>query len=205
MRVNQTEIDSRCGEIQVIIIEMYKDYYMLQEIEKNNLAIQSGKYAYLSPAKESLEHIAYLLKNDLGLSIWKIYYEGTSSSNSLSRLTSELNKERKSNGLPPIKRSNKDTVVNRIEKPLQTMRNTVLAHLDLNRNNSSISIADLKHVLDMALDDFNSICDALLAKKYMVSKIKLGQIEMHTALGFGQMIKGALVDLCQEEQEIYEE
>ena len=200
MSVNQAEIDSRCGEIQVVITEMYKDYYMLQEIEKYNQAIQSGKYACFSPVKESLEHIAYLLKNDLGLSIWKIYYEGARFSNSLSRLTNELNKERKSNGLQPIKRANKDTVANRIEKPLQTMRNTVLAHLDLNRNNSSISIADLKHVLDMALDDFNLICDALLVKNYKVSKIELGKIEMHTALGFGQMINGALVDFCQEEQ-----
>ena len=197
--MDQAEIDSRCGEIQFVITEMYKDYYMLQEIEKNNQAIQSGKNAYFSATKESLEHIVVLLKNDLGLNIWKIYYEGTGSSNSLSRLASELNKDRNNCGLPPIKRAKRDAVVNSIEKPLQTMRNTVLAHLDINRNNSSIPIADLKHVLDVALVDFNSICDALLVEKYKVSKIMLGQIEMYTALGFGKMIRNALVDLSQAE------
>lgn len=193
--LEQAEIERRCEEIKFVICNSYKAYYMLQAIEKCNQAVRSGNAAYLSQIRDTLEYIAILLKNDFGLNVWKIYYEEAGSSNSLSRLINEVNKNRKRSNLSTVKRNKNDIVVSIVKDSLRKMRNTAIAHLDCNRNNMPIAISDLKQVLDIATDDFNSTCDILSLDDYKVSRSVLAKMEMDTAMGFGTLLKNSLVDI----------
>lgn len=140
----------RYEELAYMIQKAYIDRSILEGIEVYQSTVKNNQCKLKSP--DIFAHWCELTKKDLGLLIWKLTDPSDEKSNTIITLKTYL---RKTHGkIVKVKLNTQHTI-----DSLNTMRNQSLAHNDLNKSGTTISIADLYAALEDIRKYFNALCD----------------------------------------------
>ena len=86
--IDATEYSDRYTGILELLISGYYDSFMLQAIDE----IRPESKDYVGVSFKMLRHISELLKRDLALVIWRIYFDSDSKANTVRQLNGYLRK-----------------------------------------------------------------------------------------------------------------
>lgn len=179
--IDATEYSVRYTGILELLISGYYDAFMLQAIDE----IRPESKDYVGVSFKMLRHISELLKRDLALVIWRIYFDSDSKANTVRQLNGYLRK----NGVETHQRlslSNKS-----LEKELDEARNSFLAHNDAKKSNVSIEIADLNTALDEIRLMLNGLCfPEIDSGVFQLTDQMKYKLSFEAKVGFGLLIQG---------------
>lgn len=142
----------RYTELQSLIINAYKDFYILKEFDHYNNQVSKGTLALPKCSFSVVKHICQLVLLDLGLTLWKLT-DGDSESNTLKSINTYLRTEHHKLCNYSYSAPTKHTL-----KVLDDIRNEYLAHNDIDKTGIEISVSSLKAALDDVKDHLNSLC-----------------------------------------------
>ena len=184
------EYVERCGGVQNLLIKAYNDVYCLDTIVAYNESIQNAGKALPKCGNVALAHICELLKTDLGLSIWKLYYDTDRNSNTIRNLNRDLDINHHID--PAHLQLSRE--VKELKSALGKMRNKYLAHNGAEKTAVSIEISLLKRALEEIRGKYNSLCYSDIDKRVCpLTDSVLYRISFDISLGLGTMIAQNLV------------
>lgn len=132
---------------------------------------------------------------DLGLTVYKISFDNSKSTNSIKHFNS-LSHKNGSNKSVKIKFSNE---LNALEKPLRELRNTYLSHADVNPTTSSVDTADLIMAVNEIAKYLSKIADENIDDRINTKiYIPRGKMKINNTIGAIQilnLIKGENEDV----------
>lgn len=144
------------NELYKIILDCYKDVFILErykklEDEKNEMYVESACIS---------THFVFLAQKDLALTLWKIYCDIDSKSNTIPKFRNDINDKLRESGYidKQVEKKNKNGY---IENELNRIRQKFLAHTDINRTDSRIKISELNYLLSRVLEEFNDVCEVI--------------------------------------------
>lgn len=133
--------------------------------------------------------MSYIIKTDLALNVWKICFDAGKSSNTIPKLVNSVNNRFRDDGSFEYIRMNKKD--KSLKKALSAMRNTFIAHLDVEHYNETNKIDSLKNLLMKAIEDFNKVCECnklLILKEYSIQDAELYKIKTEVSVKLGIML-----------------
>ncbi len=181
-------------ELREMIESGYVDYFILESIEGYNQLVQESQKALPKDSLNVIGHIIEVIKDDLGLTIWKLT-ENSSDANRIGTLEKYL-KEKYQN-FSSISYSPKTK--NLLTKSLSEIRKHSLAHNSLQKGNTSISITSLKESLDEIKGKFNSSCKMQYDSRVSpIEDSEIFSLQFHVSMGFRWMIENSVVQIQQK-------
>ncbi len=179
------EYYDRYTELQDLVLRAYIDVLSLEEITSAVGTNQDSHIEMLDVSINALGHICELLKADMALTIWKIYYESYGWANNIGNLNRDFfapRGERRETKLPKDLKTYK--------APIQTLRKEYLAHNSAEKSGTSISVQALRAVLDAIKDLLNGLCDPTLDSRVEpVTESALYTLDINVKLGLGTVIR----------------
>ena len=180
----------RCDKIRYLLLKSYTDKALLAAIKVSNNATAQGDLYLGQRSFFVLSHLCELIKRDLVFNIYKIYFDADSKVSGVKQLNCfmQINKigKRISTKLPAQYKT--------LEENIKTMRDTVLAHSDAERNPQSIELDALYPILDKIKNMYNALCDTEIDSRVQpVTDEEIGSIDLNLMLGFLPIIQGGNV------------
>lgn len=163
------------NELYTLILWCYKDISILEAYER----LQNKKKDLYNTAPHISNHFIVLLQKDLALTLWKIYCDTDTNANTVPHFRNAINKLLRDSGCKE-KQIKQGKINKGIVEVLKKLRCQFLAHVDMKRNDSKISICDLKNLLNTIYNEFNKVCDIIDDERVAkISDIVIGVQEMN--------------------------
>lgn len=173
------EYYTRCEELYHLILKAYIDKSIIVATEQESVKHLADN-SFESRKSDVLGHLIELAKNDLALTVWKIYCDNDNRANTLKHLNAYLN----SKEICLHKKTKLSQKFDDLISELDAFRKKFLAHNDSGRTNVSLPLSELYLVLDEIRNIYNDLCSPFIDDR--VQKIKDEDcycIEINTALG----------------------
>lgn len=182
----------RYEELQCLLERAYVNIYALQEIEHYNESVQNGGHVLPKSSFDVLGHICELLKADLGLTIWKIYFDENpkAKANTIKSFLSYICKNCANlvNGLH-LPKTSLPKEFSDTEQQLKTLRNEYLAHNDTEKQHTTIKISEMIAITEHLRKVLNGLCFSDIDKRAtLITDQRLLKIRYSVSLGLGMMI-----------------
>lgn len=169
----------------------YNDIDFLETVDE----FKDKKLDNSQPCFRVINHFCELAMADLGLTVYKISFDNSKSTNSIKHFNS-LSHKNGSNKSVKIKFSNE---LNALEKPLRELRNTYLSHADVNPTTSSVDTADLIKAVNEIAEYLSKIADENIDDRINTKiYIPRGKMKINNTIGAIQilnLIKGENEDV----------
>jgi len=180
-------------ELQEIMLGAYVDIFILDGLEQYNKSLPESNTSLIKDSFMFMNHIAGLCKDDLGISLIKLFEDGNSST--LKTMNSIVHKECQRLGLdvktPKIKLN--DAQLDVFER-LKTIRNRRLAHNDSERSNTEVDLSEMKELLECFREMLNGLCVPELDNRIIqITDDKLNGLRFRIMLGEGYMLENSRV------------
>lgn len=137
----------RCNELYHLILKAYIDKNLIKTIEVKRSKMEKNFYV--------VGHVCELLKADLALTIWKIYLDNDKKANTIKNLNSYIcttySKTKASTKLPKH--------YNESLKNLCEARSQFIAHNDISKCDTKITMNELYKILDEIRKIYNALCN----------------------------------------------
>lgn len=178
------------SEIHSMYINIYMDYFYLIEIEEiyNNSIIQGNNMLFVGDMYSFIKTIIFALQKDFALLFWKINIDNDPKANSIKRFKSRLNQSYLIN-----KNSFKDKFILNNNpsglKILEDLRNTSIAHLDINKKPLKITFTDIIADLELSRKYFNKMLFDE-ANQYEITDKKLEELKTKAKNGVVGVLNG---------------
>jgi len=184
------EYYSLCEELYHLILKAYIDKALLEAIEMNNSVIKQSLMVMERRSFNVLGHICELIKSDLALTIWKVYFDNDGKAGTLKKLSrllrNSFNTATDNNHFAKLSKK-----YSGIQLELNILRNEFLSHNDQRKSGAKIELSDLYSVLDELKEMYNSLCDTSVDKRVRkITPQDTGAISFNSVLGFTQIIQG---------------
>ena len=180
----------RYEELRCLLERAYVDIYALQEIEHYNESVQKDGHVLPRSSFDVLGHICELLKADLGLTIWKIYFDENPKANTIKSFLSYICKNCANlvNGLH-LPKTSLPKELRDTEKQLSILRKKHLAHNDAEKQHTTIKISELISITEHLRTVLNGLCFSDIDKRAtVITDQRLLKIRCSVSLGLGMMI-----------------
>lgn len=136
-----------------LLQKAYMDRYLLEELSKYNEEIKQHENAYKTYSYSVIGHLFILLKNDLCLTLWKIYFDNDGDALTISKLNQHLRQ---------ITGENYESKISKhlriYDKAIDTVRDQYLAHNDKEKENVRVKLSDLYAIMDEICILLNGMC-----------------------------------------------
>jgi len=136
------EYYSRYDNLSNMIIRAYTMLYLIEEIDVPSEPFLSDKFNVIG-------YVDQILRYMLGLTIWQICYDEDSDANTLQHLHNFIDGNR-------AKKPKK--ALGKLREDINCIRNEYLAHNDVKKSGTKISIDDISELLDVLRKWLNSLC-----------------------------------------------
>lgn len=168
------------NELYTLILSCYKHSSILEAYEQ----LQKKKSDLYNRVPHISNHFVLLVQKDLALTLWKIYYDKDSKSNTVPKFRNTIN-ELLRNSDCKNKCVKREKINKSIEDKLTMLRKQYLAHVDMTRNDNRIEIRELKELLDIICREFNRICDVIDDDR--ISSIPKSNIDLQHMLCYTEL------------------
>lgn len=181
---------NRYLELQDYLQAAYIDIFCLEEIEKYNESIRKDGRALLESSFNVLGHICELLKADLGLTIWKLFFDDDTKANSIKTLKGFLRREFDNSIADSLPKLRLPENLDEPSKQLQLLRNKYLAHADYEKSGASVELFDLKRIVEELRRMLNAMCFKQIDNSVTeTTDNNLKAIQFNVSFGLGLMIR----------------
>lgn len=177
------EYFSRYNELYYLILRGYIDYSCINIISNSSNAVRNSQPFFDSAVHNVLGHICEVLKSDLALTLWKVYYDdhGASTVGQLKKFFYTT--------LKKAPRAEPQAINEKQKQKVGQIRSEFLAHNLLNKSGVEITLAELKEQLDEAKSFLNILCDPTIDPRVKeISDTNLRTIENKVRYGLETMI-----------------
>ncbi len=186
-------------ELQALLERAYVDIYSLEEIENYNKSSQKDGYVLTKSSFHVLGHLCELLKEDLGLTIWKIYIDD-GRANTIKKLSTYIYQNCSNlvdvSSLPKLRLSPE---LRQVESQLTMLRNNYLAHNDDEKKHTSIQLAEMVFIVEELRIKLNGLCFSDLDSRVTeITDQHLKSIKFDVSFGLGMMIHRSTFPLNEE-------
>ena len=172
MAIDQDILDSRCERMRDIIYSCYLDYSIMEFYSRQDENVQAEQSKH-----PILHHIIDLLKRDICLSLWKICYDKDVNSTTLQNLNTYLRKC----GIQTL--WSKDHIYSSLEVEITEARNKYVAHADLNKAENSISMQDMRNLLEYVRKSYNTLCISVVGSSGLtITDQEIALLDLKTVL-----------------------
>lgn len=141
------EYRRRFEELKYLLEKAFIDVCLLRELEKMKLV------------NNIVGHIYELVKSDLALIVWKMYYDTNPKANTLKHLHSfvknKFGEVVSPRDLPKMSIANNLTVTG---KQIESIRKSFLAHNDIDKKHASVNISQMIEIVDSLQVILNGLC-----------------------------------------------
>lgn len=179
----------RYEELQEIVLNGYVDVFILDELEQYNKSLLDHNTALPRDSFLCLNHIAGLCRDDLGMSIIKLFEDGKS--NTIKTLKTVICEELKTKDIViDIRKIKLDCEQQDVFERIKHIRNKRVAHNDKNKTDIEVDLFEMKSLLNEMRVMLNGMCiPELDSRVIQITESALEKLKFQITLGEGFMIE----------------